>query len=190
MNTPEQVVPLRAISVLGHEMRRLAKTSTGSVVLGFLSLVVLSQIVVPLPFTPVPVSMGTLGAMLLGALLGPRRGTTAAILYAVGGASGLPILAGFQSGFRLASFGYVIGYIVAAALVGWLARRPGARSYSAGVLIALAGSAAVYLCGVLWMIGIFGIAPSAALTLGVLPFLIGDVIKSLVVAGVLRSTRG
>lgn len=182
-------IAVRPGSAAAARIVRVATSGPASVILGAIGLALLSQVVVPLPFTPVPVSMGTLGAMLLGVLLGPRRGGAAAALYAIGGAAGLPILAGFASGYMLTSFGYVLGYIVAAVLLGFWVRRARPASYMGGLLMALVGGVVVYVCGVSWMIAVFGVGLESAITLGVLPFLLGDVLKALVIAGVIRAQR-
>lgn len=169
------------------EIRRgLTETVAGSmvaIVLGAAGLALFSQVLIPLPFTPVPLSLGSLAAMLLGVTLGPSRGMAAAALYGTAGAAGLPVFAGFQSGVLIASFGYVLGYVAAAGIVGWLAYRSPSASYLHSVGAAAAGTAAVYLFGVPWLMAAGRLDIWTALTLGAVPFLVGDAVKALVVAG-------
>lgn len=150
---------------------------------GVLSLTLLSQVLIPLPFTPVPLSLGTLGAMLLGVLLGPRLGTAAAGSYALLGMVGAPIFAGWSSGVGAASFGYVLGYIAAAGLVGAWVYGNGKGSYGRALAVSAGASAAVYLFGVTWMVLALALPVGTALAVGVVPFLVGDVLKSFVIAG-------
>lgn len=153
------------------------------VAMAIIVLAALSQVVIPLPFTPVPLSLGTLGAMLIGVALRPRLALTATSLYAVLGAAGMPILAGFQSGIFVASFGYVIGYILAATIVSVWTSTEHSASRIATVLVVVAATASIYAAGTLWMIVAFNMSLGAALNLGVLPFLAGDALKGAVVAG-------
>ena len=80
-----------------------------------------AQIAIPLPFTPVPLTLQTFAVLLAGAALGSLRGIMAMSLYAVAGMVGVPWFAEGSSGFALASFGYILGFIVAAGIVGRIA---------------------------------------------------------------------
>lgn len=186
----EQIALATARPTVAEQARSLAATAPVTIGAGFLALVLAAQVVIPLPFTPVPLSLGTLGAMLVGAFLGPWRGAAAAALYAAAGVAGLPVFAGFQAGYQLASFGYVLGYIVAAAAMGFLVQRRTQLSYPRGLFYAVAASAGVYVFGVAWMIGLFSFEPLVAMQLGVLPFVAGDLLKASLVAGVLRVAKG
>lgn len=150
---------------------------------GAIMLAVLSQVLVPLPFSPVPLSLGTLAAMSLGALLGPRLGMSAATVYAVAGSVGLPIFAGMQAGVMVSSFGYVIGYIAAAGLVGAYVHRGQAITFLGALSVTLVASASILAFGSAWLVLAVGMSVPAAIAAGVTPFLIGDAIKSVVVAG-------
>lgn len=149
-----------------------------------------AQLVVPLPFTPVPISGQTFAVLLAGAALGPARGAAAMGLYAILGLVGLPFYAEGSSGPAVimgASGGYIIGFIVAAWVVGLLARRGLDRRVSSTVLAFLAGSLVVYAVGVPWLAIVAGTSLLGAIELGVIPFLIGDVIKA-ALAGILLPT--
>ena len=168
--------------------RMLSRTSV-AVPLGFLAMVFLAQVVIPLPFTPVPLSLGTLGALGAGALLGARRGAVAATAYAVAGAVGFPVLAGFTSGLTIPSFGYVIGYVFAAVMVGTYAGRAGKFHWATATAVVIAATATVYLFGVVWMNAMLHLGWSAAVAAGVTPFLVGDALKAVVVVGLLRAVK-
>ncbi len=146
-----------------------------------------AQIAIPLPFTPVPLTGQTFGVLLTGALLGPRLGALAMLLYLMEGASGLPFFAGGAFGAaRLAgpTGGYLIAYPFAAAVAGWLATRGWDRRPLTMLVALLLGSVVIFALGAAWLAHFVGGA-SHALTLGVLPFLPGDVVKALLAAGLL-----
>ncbi len=134
-------------------------------------------IAVPLPFTPVPLSLATFAVLLTGATLGPVRGTASAGLYLVLGLCGVPMFAGGASGWAFASFGYVVGFVLAAAIVGGLADRRADRHVGAALGLGAVGSLLIYVCGVGWLVGYAGIPLPTAVVQGVLPFLVGDAIK-------------
>lgn len=136
-----------------------------------------AQIVVPLPFTPVPLSMATFGVLLVGAALGPARALASTGLYVIAGVLGAPMYAGFASGWEFASFGYILGYVAAALLVGAASRVGADRRVLPMAGSALLGSAAIYAFGVAWLMPFLGVGLGEALALGVIPFLIGDAVK-------------
>lgn len=144
-----------------------------------------ARISVPLPFTPVPVTGQTLGVLLAGALYGPRRGTAAVLAYLVEGLAGAPVFAGGRSGLPVLlgpTGGYLVGFVPAAALAGWLASssRP-AWLRLGGIALA---TAAIYAIGVPWLAVAAGFTIGVALAKGVAPFLVGDALKALLAAGV------
>ncbi len=157
--------------------------------MGVAALTLLSQVLIPLPFTPVPLSLGTLGAMLLGALLGPRVGVGAAALYALLGTLGASVFAGWASGVGVASFGYVLGYVAAAGLVGLWVQSPRKATYPRSFGVALAASALVYVFGVSWLVVVVGVPLGAAIGAGVAPFLVGDLLKAFVIAGTVSAVK-
>ena len=136
-----------------------------------------AQIVVPLPFTPVPLSMATFGVLLVGAALGPARALASTGLYVIAGVLGAPMYAGFASGWEFASFGYILGYVAAALLVGAASRVGADRRVLPMAGSALLGSAAIYAFGVAWLMPFLGVGLGEALALGVIPVLIGDAVK-------------
>ncbi len=148
---------------------------------------------IPLPFTPVPITLQTFFVHLAGATLGPVLGPVSQAAYLVVGAAGLPVFAGGGSGLTYllqgATTGYLIGFLMATALVGWLIR----RREDPGILWILAsmvtGSLVVYACGVSWLAWSLHLAPESAIAKGMLPFLAGDVVKTCAAAGLFRSYR-
>lgn len=148
----------------------------------------LSQVVVPLPFTPVPLSLSTFAVLLTGAALGPVRGALAMLVYLLAGMAGLPWFAEQGSGWMFSSFGYLLGYVLAATLLGALARRRADRRPISMFGAALLASAVVYVGGVPWLMGFLGVGLGEAMVLGVVPFLIGDTIKALAAAAILPTT--
>ncbi len=165
-----------------------AWTRDALLVLAFSLMTALSaQIAVPLPFSPVPLTGQTFGVLLTGALLGPRLGAFAMLLYLAEGACGLPFFAGGAGGaarFAGPTGGYLIAYPLAAALVGWLATRGWDRQPLTMLAAMLVGSLVIFALGASWLAHFVGGA-SRALTLGVLPFLPGDAVKALLAAGLL-----
>lgn len=153
----------------------LAARETALIGLGTVALALIGQISLPLPFTPVPVTLGSLAALGVGAVLGSRRGIASSLLLAALAAVGAPVLASWSSGVT-ASFGYVLGYALAAGLAGRVARS-GASLPVRFALMFLASSS-VFVPGVIWLKIALGVGWSKAVALGLTPFLIGDVLKT------------
>lgn len=139
---------------------------------------VLAQVSVHLSFTPVPITGQTLGVLLAGTALGWKRGSAAMALYALAGVAGVPWFAGGASGYVGASFGYVVGFVVCAALCGWLAARRADRSILRSVPAMVAGEIVMYGAGVLWLGLDLHVGASQAIALGLTPFLVGDALKA------------
>ena len=144
-----------------------------------------------IPIGPVPIVLQNFFVLLGGLLLGPRWGMTAVGVYLLAGICGLPIFAGGLGGIGRIfgpTGGYLLGYLPAVALVGWLPRVLGPGS--AAALTALAcGSLVVYACGVPWLKMITGMDWSKALAVGMFPFLIGDALKIAAAVPVARALR-
>ena len=188
-----------------------ATYQVAAVVAGSLLVAGLAQISIKLPFTPVPITGQTLGVLLVGASLGPILGASSLLLYIAEGAAGLPFFAGSESGWHglfapsaaFASAGYLWGFVLAAAVVGWLARRGWDRSLRSSIGAMLIGEIVLYAVGIVWLAAALHIpvvdatpytcnvstlASCDAFLLGLYPFLIGDVLKLLVAAAILPST--
>jgi biotin transport system substrate-specific component len=137
------------------------------------------------PLTPVPISLQTLTVLLAGAALGPVRGGMSMALYLVAGVLGVGWFSEGRSGWEFASFGYIVGFVVAAAIVGWFARRGADRSVVGTLALMAAGNLVIYAVGVPWLMASLGVGLGQGLELGVVPFLIGDALKIALAAGVL-----
>ncbi len=137
-----------------------------------------------LPGNPVPITGQTFAVLLTAAALGVSRGVAATVLYAAAGLAGFPWFAGSTSGLVVASLGYIVGFGVAAAIVGALAQRVGTASPVRTFLTMLAGSAAIYAIGVPWLMAADGLDWGTALALGAAPFLLSDLIKAGLAAGI------
>ncbi|MFH5824595.1 biotin transporter BioY [Georgenia sp. AZ-5] len=158
------------------------------VVGGAATVALVGQVAIPLPFTPVPLTLGTFAVLLVGSALGPVRALASLTLFLLAAVTGVPVLAGWESGWALASFGYALGYLPVAVLAGWLARRGADRSVWRTALGTLAAAAVVYAVGVPWLMEFTGMTFTQALALGVAPFLVGDAIKAVAAATLLPAT--
>jgi biotin transport system substrate-specific component len=162
-------------------------------VAGSLLVAGLAQISFILPFTPVPITGQTLGVLLVGAAYGPGLGAITLGLYLVWAVAGLPVLAPELDGshrtgldvVRLSSVtgGYLWGFVLAASVTGWLARRGWDRSLRSSISAMLLGSIVIYALGVPWLMASLGVPLQRGLELGLYPFVIGDTLKLLAAAG-------
>lgn len=155
---------------------------------GVLLLSALAQIAIPLPWTPVPITGQTFGVALIAFLWGRRRGTSAVALYLAIGFLGAPIFAQGRSGFLLSpTSGYLFGMLAASYLMGTLSDLGWTHSFWKTWFAALAGSCLIFLFGV---VGLSYFLPLETLfSAGVLPFLPGDFIKTLLVCFFVRQSH-
>jgi len=160
-----------------------------ALVLGAAGFVGLSaQVAVSLPFTPVPLTMQPFAVLLAGATLGLPRGALGMVLYVLAGLAGLPWLAqhhGETAVVHGASFGYLLAYPFAAALVGILASRGGDRTVLRTTATMGLGSLVIYAFGLPWLMATLHVGLARGLALGVTPFLAGDAVKVALAAGLL-----
>ncbi|HET9873612.1 MAG TPA: biotin transporter BioY [Propionibacteriaceae bacterium] len=147
-----------------------------------------AQVAIPLPFTPVPLTLQTFSVLLTVAALGSKRGLLSMGVYVLAGMAGMPWFSEGQTGWAFASFGYVLGFVLAGAIVGKLAERGGDRTLPRAVGLMVVGNLAIYAVGVPWLMMQTGMDLSTALAKGVVPFLLGDVLKILLAAGLLPAT--
>ena len=141
----------------------------------FLSL--MSQVIIPLPFTPVPISLGTFGVTLMALLYGRKLGTATILSYVAAGSLGAPIFAGFKSGSLFSpTGGYILGYIVATIILGYLSDKGVTKSYVKTFFSLLLSSAIILTLGSI-VLSLF-VPGKNVFMVGVLPFLPGDAIKS------------
>jgi biotin transport system substrate-specific component len=170
-----------------HRSPARTLSTAAAVAAGALLVTVASQLAVPLPGTPVPMTLQPLAVLLAGGLLGRRRGAAAMVVYLLAGAAGLPVFTPFGAPGWLRLFGptggYLLAFPVAAALVGWVtARRTG---WTALVLGPLAGMLVIHLGGMAQLLVLTG-SLRAAVAAGTMPFVLGDLLKVLVAAVALR----
>jgi biotin transport system substrate-specific component len=189
------------------DSRIIAAVRNVALMAGFAAFVALfAQLQVRLPWTPVPVTGQTFAVLVTGGALGAWRGAGSLTLYGLAGAFGLPVFTpatATTSGswdvhlflpwqgshgvpWELASGGYILGFILAAAAVGFLAERGWDRGAWVHVAMLL-GSAIVYVPGVLWLRHELHVSLSRSLELGLYPFIPGDLMKLLLAATVLPS---
>lgn len=131
------------------------------------------------PFWPVPLSMQTFAALLIGAAYGWRLGGITVLAYLAQGAMGVPVFAGAGAGLPYLlgpTGGYLLGFIVAAMAVGWLAERGWDRRVLTTLAAMVIGNLVIYALGVGWLTTIVG-SVERAFALGLLPFLLGDALK-------------
>jgi biotin transport system substrate-specific component len=158
---------------------------------GFVALC--AQVSIHLSFTPVPITGQTLAAVLVGAALGSLRGSASLLLYLLVGLVGAPVYSDHQHGWAVVSGstgGYLVGFIAAAALTGWLAERGWDRRLSSSVSVMLTGNVVIYLFGLAWLhhwLGAHNDGRSWNTTLsdGLYPFVAGDLVKVYIAAAAL-----
>ena len=184
-------------------MKKYSKT-TYLVLCGLFAalMAICSFITIPLGFTPVPLNLGTMGVFLCGGILGAKYGTVSEVVYVLLGAAGIPVFAGFKGGLGVLAGptgGYIIGYIAAAFLIGFILDKyyslrqnnknsdadkcsNGSGITSVKPYMVLAGSmllglAACYALGTLWFVVSTGTGLWASLVACVFPFIPGDIVK-------------
>jgi biotin transport system substrate-specific component len=149
-------------------------------VLGSAALAVSARIQVP--FYPVPITLQTFVVLFIGAAFGWRLGGTTVLLYLLEGAAGLPVFAGTpEKGIGMAYMlgttgGYLVGYVAAAALVGFLAERGWNRRILGTAAAMVLGNTVIYAFGLVWLGTVVG-WDKPVLQWGMTPFLVGDLIK-------------
>jgi biotin transport system substrate-specific component len=165
----------------------------GAIVFVTVLTAIAAQVSIPLPFTPVPFTFQPMIVLLGGAALGARLGMTSQILYLALGIAGLPVFAASATlppgVARLLgpTGGYLMSYPFAAFIAGWLAEGGLDRRYVTSVIAMAAGLVVIFAGGVLWLA--FFVQPSrglaGALAAGFVPFVLPDLLKLLVAAGVM-----
>lgn len=184
---------IRSSGSLGAEKGSLARRA--AIIVGASIFVALcAHCIVPLPFTPVPLTLGDLAVLLVGLFLGPAAAFATLALYLVEGASGLPVFAptGAPGLAHLLgpTGGYLLAYPFAAALAGYLARAlKQVSAYVAGFTGALAASTLLMTAGAFWLSIYTHHAVSLTLKLAVVPFLPGQIVKVVSAAGIYSAAR-
>ena len=158
-------------------------------VLGLTALTVASAYAsIPLPFTPVPLTLQTFAVLAGAAALGAERAVLAQVLYITLAVAGLPVLAGGASGREVVigeTGGYLLGFVIASYVVGRISAAGASTKTSTTALSYVAGSLVIYALGAPWLAYVLGLSMSEAIAAGVIPFLIGDAIKAVAAGAVL-----
>lgn len=147
-----------------------------------------AQLVIPM--WPVPFTAQTFAVLLVGSVLGASRGAISLMAYFSMGAVGLPV---FSAGTSLSfgpTFGYLVGFVAAASVVGWLSERGWHRSVAGVIGSFTIANATIYLFGLPWLafaLGNFGVSNdiAAVATAGLVPFLVSDALKMILAAALL-----
>jgi biotin transport system substrate-specific component len=178
------LVPITVAEQLNTRVRDSILIATGALFIYLTSLVVV-------PHDPIPWTGQTFGVLMAGGALGLRRGLLAVGLYVLLGYVGLPFFAEGKSGASVilgASGGYLIGFIVAGAVVGRLAELGWDRRFGGAIGMMLIGSAIIYAIGLPWLGAVAHFTPSRTIAEGLTPFILWDAIKLTVAAGIFPVT--
>jgi biotin transport system substrate-specific component len=127
--------------------------------------------------SPVPITLQTLAVLVVGASLGTVRGMLSLSLYLLAGGLGVPWFASQSHGWYVSSFGYIIGFVLAAGIVGELARRGNDRSVLSAIGVMAVGEAVLLTVGTIWLAYDLHVSAGKAISYGVTPFLVGDAVK-------------
>lgn len=186
-------LPLPRRTVLADALvgRRTIVKDLALVAAGVAVVAALAQ--VEIPMWPVPITGQTLGVMLVGAALGFRRGTMALVSYMALGLAGLPVFAGFTGSLATLgkpSFGFIIGFIATAAVVGALAERRWDRRPALAIALFGLASLIPFAFGIPYMAAVLAalgtpVDLSGALMLGFVPFIVGGIVKWAIAAAAL-----
>jgi biotin transport system substrate-specific component len=183
------LVPIRIGERMGARLRHLALIVVGA---GFIALT--ANVTVWLPNNPVPITGQTLSVLLVGGALGLKRGFLSVLMYLALG-FWLPVYAGHGHGVETivgidggglvmgALGGYLIGFLLAAAAVGWLAELGWDRHVPGAVGAMLIGEVVIYTVGIPWLAIAAHFSPQVAIDKGMLAFVLGDAVKIAIAAG-------
>ena len=147
---------------------------------GALFVALAAQISISLGFTPVPITGQTFAVVVVGAALGSVRGATSLAVYLLLGLVGAPVYSEHKHGWEVfsgATGGYIVGFVLAAFLIGYLAERGWDKHFSSSLSAMLSGSVVIYLCGNIWLHHFLHASWNTTLTYGLYPFVPGDVFK-------------
>jgi biotin transport system substrate-specific component len=180
---------------LGERMSTRAR-HVALILAGALLIYIGSLVVLPVPGSPVPITGQTLGVLLVAGALGFRRGILATLLYVAIGIVGFPAFAEHRGGIGViasidggrlvlgATGGYLVGFVLASAIVGRLAELGWDRHLGGSIAAMLVAEVAIYAVGLPWLMAATGFSSAETVARGLTPFVLGDVLKVLVAAGV------
>ncbi len=143
--------------------------------------VIFSAISIPIPFSPVPFSLSVVAIFLAGALLPKNQAALAQVVYLLLGIAGLPVFSEMRGGIGIIAGptgGYLIAYPLMAWLIAWIIEKINKRNFAVYFVSMAAGLALLYAVGTLWLSLVAQLPFAAALTAGVIPFIIPDLVKA------------
>jgi biotin transport system substrate-specific component len=176
----------------------LQESLSGKVILALAAsafVAICAHISVPLPFTPVPLTLQNFAVILVGMLLGPVGGFSAMVLYLAEGAMGLPVFTPHSAGgiahLLGPNAGYLFSYPLAAATAGWVVRamQHATSRFRGGLVAATVASLPIFILGAGWLAHLLHLSASATWTMAVAPFLPGEVVKVMAAAGIFSSLQ-
>ncbi len=167
--------------------------SSAYVQIGALTLltIISAQVVIPLPFTPVPLTLQTFAILFGAAAIGPYKSTIAQFLYLLIAAVGFPVLASDKGGVEAlfgATTGYLIAFLVASFVVGYVAKQFSTRKFINVLVGFFLGTFLIYFFGATWLAFYTGNGLAYGISKGVIPFIFGDILKALLAASLLPFT--
>jgi biotin transport system substrate-specific component len=167
--------------------------SSAYVQIGALTLltIISAQVVIPLPFTPVPLTLQTFAILFGAAAIGPYKSTIAQFLYLLIAAIGFPVLASDKGGVEAlfgATTGYLIAFLVASFVVGYVAKQFSTRKFINVLVGFFIGTFLIYFFGATWLAFYTGNGLAYGISKGVIPFIFGDILKALLAASLLPFT--
>ncbi|MBZ5568231.1 MAG: biotin transporter BioY [Acidobacteriia bacterium] len=177
----------RDTAIVRDQVAAMSAARQVAIVIGASLFVALcARLWVPLPFTPVPLTLANFGVLVVGILLGSKRGFAALAVYLAQGAAGLPVFSSFGPG-GIAQLlgptgGYLLAYPAAAFLAGWIAER-GAGKFARFVMAALAAEVVLFAGGLAWLV-VLTHGATQAMNFGLYPFLFAEIIKIAAAAGI------
>jgi biotin transport system substrate-specific component len=170
---------------------RAGLVADAMLVVGGAGLVALAaQVSIHLGFTPVPITGQTFAVVLVGASLGAVRGAASLLVYLAVGIAGVPVYAQHKHGWTVfsgATGGYIVGFVFAALLIGWLAENGWDKQFSSSLSAMLIGNVVIYAFGLAWLHHDLHVNWPTTLTDGLYPFVAGDLIKLFLAALALPS---
>jgi biotin transport system substrate-specific component len=189
---------ISAHSGLIHRTKTLQESVPGRIVLAFAATALVAacaHVSLPLPFTPVPLTLQNFAVLLVGMALGPVAGFSTMVLYLAQGAMGLPMFTpnGPAGVARLLgpTAGFLFAYPLAAASAGWIVR--GLRNvdsrFTRGIVAGVVATAIIFVCGAGWMASLLHLNASATWHMAVAPFLPGEVVKVTAAAGIFSAMQ-
>ena len=168
-------------------VRRSLATDLVLIAAGAALVSIAAQVAVPL--WPVPITGQTLAVLVVGSSLGAMRGMLSMVLYAALGLAGLPVFSDATHGAGVlfgATGGYIVGFILAAGLTGWLAQRSWDHRVVGALVSFLAGSVVTFAVGLPWLAVVGGFSFQQTLEFGLYPFILGGIIKAALAAVFIR----